>query len=660
MVRLAPARHRLLGETMSVHSLKLVVLSALFVSIAALALLGQSPASAALAPTATNTLTNASLSSSSAVTVTVVVTTSQAITPTATNTQAAATATKTQAAATSTKTSVPPTATKTKTLVPIKPVTVVITPTSALITPTKPIPSATPTFTKSPTATLAVPTKTLTPTVTPTKTLTPTVTRTATTAARAAVAGTVLPLSTQFIVQNMDASPVSINATFYNAAGGIAQTLTQSINPFRSMVFDQRDSSGGSGLPVPWNGSVVLSSTLPMAAVVAEYGGNAANSTDFRMDTYTGLSGARAGTSIVMTQLYKDIYDSIQLKRYNSTIAIQNTDLNNPATVTITYFGTALVNRGTYVHSGITIPPGASKVIDLSSATDEPYLPTAPADQIFLGAGILTSDSGTPVAVIVNHNAAGTLDSQVGLTSADAAKTLYFPQLYRDIYDQFQGYTFGSSIQIMKPNPTDPTTVNVTVTYKNLLNGGTSTQKGQLNSTKMNLNFDQRYGGVPSPFYGSATLDADAPVVATANIVTNFTNLGGRGLTYRAISPTTGSTRVYAPLLLKHYYDSGTGIYYGTAFQGRTTDGSAATIRVTYYYKEGGVDKQITLPDINVTAAKPQFTVEQRAPYDKVLPLGTIASAVVESTSPIAITVNVVGENGSPGDASGTYDGVNQ
>ncbi len=567
------------------------------------------------------------------------------ITPTRTSTIMPATATRTStvspATATRTSTSAPATATRTFTPVTTSTVTTTVT---------------------TPTATRTVVPVTATATLTATRTPTRTVTSTPVKLAPKSV-GAVSSLSTMFVVQNTDPSvTANISATFYDTGGTSSGPITSNINPNRNGVIDQRLSGGVPGNPPSFQGSVVLSSNTQLASVVTEFSSQTAGSlgTDFRMDAYTGIASARAATTVILTQLYKDVFDSIQNKRYNSTIAIQNTSLTASTNVTITYYGMASPNYGPYVHSGISIPAGSTKVIDLSDPSSEPNLPTSPADLVFIGSGVVTSDASTPVAVIANHNAAGSLTSQLGLTSIDANTTLYFPQLYRDVYDPLQGYTFGSSIQVMKPDPNDTTPVNVTMTYNNILNGHTSTQTGQLNATMKKLSFDQRYGGVESPFYGSATLVADAPVVATSNIVTNFTSLGGRATTYRAIPGGSGTNTVFIPLLLKRYFDAGSGVYYGTAFQGRTTNGASATITVTYYYTEGGVPKQVTLPAINVTPSHPQFAVEQRDGYDTYLPMGSIASAVVTSTGPIAVTVNMVGINGTPGDGSGTFDGVGQ
>jgi hypothetical protein len=332
--------------------------------------------------------------------------------------------------------------------------------------------------------------------------------------------------------------------------------------------------------------------------------------------------------------------------------------------VTVTYYGSNPPNIGPYTHTGINIPPGASKTIDLSSSTSEPNLPSTPAGLVFIGSGIVTSDPGMPVGVVVNHNAAGSLTSQLGFVSTDAATTWFFPQLYRNVADPNQGYIFGSSIQVMKPDPTNATPVNVQVTYFNTFTGHTKTESGTLDSTHKYLNFDQRgaysaLAGTEDPFYGSATVVAGAPVVATANLVSNFTVLGGRATTYRAPSSASGTNQILIPLVMKNYYDAGTGIYYSTAFQVRTTTGGSGTVNITFYYTEGGVQKTYSLAPINVSPSVTTFTIDQRPAFCPYLPNGSIASVVLNSTTPIAATVNMVGANGTPGDGSATYNGVN-
>ncbi len=647
MVRLASARFRLMGEIMSVHSLKLVVLSALFVSIAALALLGQSPASAALAPAPTSTLANASISSRSAITATAVVTTSQAMTPTAT----------TKPAATSTKTSVPPTATKTKTLVPIKPVTVVITPTSALITPTKPIPSATPTFTKSPTATLKVPTKTLTPTLAlPTKTLTPTVTRTATVTptaklgVRAAAAGTLTNLSTAFVVQNLDQSSNSnISATFYDFSGNpVPPGVTcNSLLPNRSCTVDQRVSGGGLDGQSNWQGSVVLSSTMPAGAVVLQYGGTASSARDFRMDAYTGSSGSQAATSVLMPQLVKNIWSPTYQRYYYSTFAIQNTSSSLSANVVVTYTNPkpGLPPPNTSVKSGISIAPGASAVINMMNEV--------PEWSDFNGPARLTSDQ--PVTVVANTNAPGVLSAYAGYTSGDASTTLIVPQAVTNLGPM----VWSSAITGMT---VDGQSSTYQVTYSNNF-GGAQKTCNLPDGPSFTIDMRPQYfpAGCAPPlsgntFYGTVVVVGSRSLVGSVNTQAGNTANGVRGAVAFAFPASGGSTTGFAPYISNNYLDTGSNLVFGTAMAGRM-DGTG-TVRIEYFLTTGQV-----YTDTYTVGTDRMFTFDQRFANSQTgfaLPAGSVGSAKLTAPFPMVFKVNINGDLTKYGDLVGSYRGINQ
>ncbi len=615
---------------MSVHSLKLVIVSTFFISIAALALLGQSPASAALAPMGIDMASNPSIASSGLVTTTAVLTNSQVVTPTATKVVTPAvqsTATNTSAPATATKTNAA-TATLTKTQV-------INTPISVIVTSTKVI---------------TVPTATKTLAATPTKTLTATVTRTPTSAprARAAGAGTVITPSTAFMVQNLDPSANgTIIATFYDSTGGtVGSGVTCSnILPGRSCLVDQRVSGGGLDGLTSWRGSVVMSSTTQVGAVVLEYGGTSSSGTGFRMDAYTGTSGAAAATSILLPQLIKNIWSDLYQITYYSTFSIQNTSATQTANVSLTYTNPYIALPNTSTHSGITIPPGASVFIDMTNEVS--------AWSTFNGPARLTSDQ--PVTVVVNSNAPGVLGAYVGYTSADASTTLIVPQAVTNIGPML----WSSAITGMT---VDGSSSTYTVTYSNNSTGAQKTCS-LTSGPSFSIDFRPQYWPSCSPpadgsgqFYGTVLITGSTPLVASVNTQAGNIANGLRGAVAFAFPSTGGTTTGFAPLISNAYLDVPSNLTYGTGIAGRM-DGTG-TVQINYYLSGGQV-----YTDTYTVAADHMFTFDQRFPNSQTgftLPSGSIGSAKITAPWPMVFKVNINGDLTKFGDLVGSYRGINQ
>lgn len=500
---------------------------------------------------------------------------------------------------------------------------------------------ATPTETSTPAATEAV---TVTATLTPTKapTLAPTATSTPV-RKLSPRAGTISSLSTAFVVQNTDPSTTAnITATFYDGSGTSTGPINSTIAPFESVTIDQRASGGVPNNPSTYQGSVVLSSNTQLAAVVNEYSGSASSlGTAFRMENYNGVSASAASQSALLPQILKNVFDGGTNSTYNSTIVIQNTDLSNAALATITYYNAA---TGAVVgtHSSISIAPGASQLIALSSesAVPDPYY----------GAAAVTADRN--IAVLVQQDAAGVLNIYPGYTAANAASTLYVPQLVKNVNDTGTKYVYQSSVIVMSA---DLTPVDVTVTYYNYNGQYTSTQNGQIAST-----FDLRYDkGLKSQslVFASAAIQASKPVIAVVPFFATYdASRGNRSTYFRAFTPgASGATTMYAPEIFKNYHDSGTNINLNTGLTGMLTGTTAANVTISYYDSSGNLIGSTTK---SVTPASPVFNFDSR--YDTALSAYSSlnASAVLSSSQPFACIVQVFADSTAPGDASGSYLGI--
>lgn len=608
----------------------LVVLSA----VCLIAVFGLSPVSAAFqAATVTPSAAKTATSAPATATKTAVV---SAITATVKSTIPAATATKTIPVATATKTVTASVATATKTI-PVA---------TATKTVTVPVATATKTITSTkvvtPTATVAA-----TKTVTRTATVTRTPTKTPTVVARAPRAGTVSSLSTAFVVQNMDPSvAANISATFYDTTGAIvgSPATNSALASYRNWTVDQRTQAG---LGTSFTGSVVVSSTTQLAAVVNEYAGNSSSlGSDFRSDSYNGTSSTQASTSALLPQLLRNVTDATQQKTYNSTIAIQNTSPTASANVVITYTN-IFTPTPPYVHSGITIPPGSAVFIDMMTET----FPASFLGPNGISFGSATVTSNQSIAVVVNQNAAGALLVYRGFTSADGGNSSIVTQALTSIFDAGQQLNYGSAVEGMTVNGSS---VVVTVDYTNLW-GTTKTCTLPAGAT---FRVDFRPGNWPAgctppvnglgQYFGSVKFTASTPIVALSNLQSDASPTKGvRASTSRAFVTSGGTTTGFAPLLMRDYLDAGTNVTWGTALEGKLLSGTGL-VTINYYFTDG-----TTASDTYTAGADQIFRFDQRA--GSVFGTGKSASAVITSAQPFVFTVNAQGTSTTLGDALTVY-----
>ncbi len=586
----------MLNYRLKVMTVGLVLLS-VTVLLGGSPVLADTPAVVPPAGAATSTL-----ASSAVITTTNTVTPTVVVTPTAT--KVPPTATK-----------VPPTATSKPSNTPVVKATTAVTPTATKVAPTAT--KVPPTATKlPPTATKPAPT--------------------ATTAARAARAAAVTSLSTVFYVQNIGTgADASITAQLMNTGGTVQNSVARTVAQYKHGVIDQRAADGGLNGLTSWSGAAVLSSSEPAAAVVLQYGGSSASGADFRMDAYNGSSSGDAATSVLLPQVLKNFVS------YNSSIAIQNTSASNTANVSIEYTNILLNPAGVSTHDNISIPPGASAIIEMASEVSQ--------WTTFFGPARITSSED--VAVVVNRSKAGVLITYRGLTSADAGSTLIVPQALTN----FSTLQWFAAVEGMTVNGNSST---YSVTYKNLLNGQQKTCSLPEGST---FRIDFRSGGWPAgctppvganvQFFGQVVIEGSTPLVALVNQATGNVALGTRALTVPAFPSTGGTTTGYAPLIMNNYLDTGTNIRWGTGIEGRMA--GTGTVQIQYYLSNGQ-----TYSDSYVVGSDQIFRFDQRT--GNPLPSGSIGAARITAPSPILFRINYSADGSALGDGAGAHWGINQ
>jgi len=416
-------------------------------------------------------------------------------------------------------------------------------------------------------------------------------------------------------------------------------TTTHTVNPYRSITINQPSQAG---LAATFNGSAVFDADKPFGLVVNTYNGTAsALGKNFRTESYIGAPAP--GTASVFPQLLKNVYDPGSALTYNSRLTIQNTHTGQSANVTIQYKQST---GAEYTHAGIVIAPGGWYSIDLVNDSALANVTT------FYGTGRVTST--LPVVIVAFHSTAISLTNYVGLGAANAATTLYFPQLLKQIYDPGSNYTWNTGVSVMS---LDGTPANVTMTYQSsdgAINVSESATAAPLG------NFDLRYSAALAPytsFYGIGTLTSNKPVVATINVVTNTdATRGSRAATYRAFASGMGGSKLFLPSLWKNATDPATGVSWGTGVVGRLIGNTTTTVTLTYYLANGATATQTA----TVTPSLPMFTFDQR--FFAGVPDGTIATGVLTTNPPQPIIAAVAFSAGATtyGDACMYYEAFPQ
>lgn len=338
---------------------------------------------------------------------------------------------------------------------------------------------------------------------------------------------------TSFQVQNLSDQTATIALVFYDASGNeiSAATVTDTIGGDLSKLYTQANNTN---LPTGFNGSVVISSDRPVAAIGIQEAKNASNKV--YQGTYSGFGSDQASDKFYIPTVMKAFYG------YTTQISVQNAGSAN-VNVTIAY-------KGGYSDSVIGLKPGQVHRFDNGST---PSMPNA-----YIGSGIVTATGGQVVAM-VNQNNVAALQQQTyeGFSAAGAGKTLYAPVLMRGFYG------FNTSLQVQNIGTGSSA---VTVYFSNGTNqshtipGGDGYLFTQANNTSL-----------PASWIGSARIvSASEDVVAVVNQQNTST---GKAASYNAFAST--GTSFVGPNVMKAFYG------FNTSVQVQNV-GTAATCTATF------------------------------------------------------------------------------
>jgi hypothetical protein len=306
-----------------------------------------------------------------------------------------------------------------------------------------------------------------------------------------------------------------------------------------------------------------------------------------------------------------------------SGFMIQNQDTVNPANVTIKfYWAEGTPSAGALAHTVTdVIPAGQAK------SWFTPSIPGLPDG--FIGSVVVESDR--PVAAIVNTQvpsgsgatpsspnrvgtASGVLESQTGMT-------MYVTQIMKAYYG------WGSYIAVQN---TTGDTASVTVRYYDATGAQIATNTQSLHPYSTYVFRQESEASLPSGFAGSAKIEANKNVA----VICNFYNAGTSDATAQFHSfngLSGGATKLYAPRIVKDYYDYQSGLKVQNV-------GTIATV-VTVQYRFGASTYTQTSPSINPGQAWGPYLGPPNAPAELTGVAGS-GSATITASQPIIATVN--------------------
>jgi hypothetical protein len=204
-----------------------------------------------------------------------------------------------------------------------------------------------------------------------------------------------------FYVQNVGAATASITIKYYDSAGALTCTVTDTVAKLASKSYWLPSTC----VPAGWVGSVIVTSTQPIVTVGRPHIGS-------QITTYNGLSAGSASSYVPM--LFKGAYGG----SYNAAFYIQNVNSTTTANITIKYYDLA-GNLTCTVND--TVTKLASKGYWL------PGLSTACLPDGWVGGAVITSSQ--PIVAVGRMHIGSQITTYNGFTSGSLNS--YLPMLFK-------------------------------------------------------------------------------------------------------------------------------------------------------------------------------------------------------------------------------------
>ena len=449
--------------------------------------------------------------------------------------------------------------------------------------------------------------------------------------------------STAFAVQNLGDDSTSVMVEFRDLTGTKTNTLNQAIDAGENYNFDQRYSSGDPGVD-PFQGSVIVTAGEPIGAVanIMKTGGTV-NS----YESYNALDTSHIGQDIQLPQLLKNVSSGGVI--WNTSISIQNTDLNNAADVKVVFTPDAIINPligGTltepYTHT-LSIPVGGTAMIDQTTTPGSGDIGAS-----FYGYGRIISDYD--VAPVVTADGGGEVLMAFPSYASGTTDEIALPSIYKEIMSL--GDSYSTAILIANFGDVDAT---VEIEYLPLSGSytvvGTDVVVVPAHGAK---NVDQRYDApsITSPtFIGGAVVKSTNAQPIAANV--NLRGGSRYGFTYGSLIG--GALEAYAPIAYKDIASAGYAWSSTIIVHNFDLAAGDATVNFTFYPTSGG---SIVDPTDYIVSDISQFDLR----YSTVIAsdptfIGSVKVTSVGAGRDIGVLVQTRGAGGT-GDALMAYLGL--
>jgi hypothetical protein len=362
-------------------------------------------------------------------------------------------------------------------------------------------------------------------------------------------------VSSFYCVNQDTVNTANISLAFYQENNGTA-ALTYSDTIAAGKSKNYYTPTSPAGVPDPFLGSVVVSSSTPLSCSIVNNTTSVGTSGDpFRFGSSAGFNSAEAGPVAYATQVERDFWG------WNSYIVVQNTSTVS-TNVTITFIDRYGTTYPTATQN-ISVPGQSNRVVYLTSIS---ALGTG-----FIGSAKVVADDGTtPLAVSQAFYNDAEDYAQTQFHSFNGAfegdDYVYAPRTVRNYYGYSGGITIvnvgttSTSFKITFSMGTGPTVINYQ--YPETLAPGELKDLYLPNVTELaaidTWPMAERTGfAVIEATDVAGVHNAAGQLAANVNSsnyggYAGFESWGGRGTTYNAFPQSAASTKLYIPNMPVH------------------------------------------------------------------------------------------------------------
>jgi hypothetical protein len=324
-----------------------------------------------------------------------------------------------------------------------------------------------------------------------------------------------------FQVQNLSATVANITITFYNQSDGlVADTVTDTIAGSSSNTYFPLNN-----VPAGFNGSVVISSDQPVAAITNVLGDVGGAGTFTQGSSYSGFSSG--GNTVSLPLVTKSFFG------IDTWFNVQNAG-TSAASVTVAYAGTSCTENA-------TIQPGAAKTFDQST---NGCLPAGHS-----GAATVTAGASDSIVATAMQVASSGLFAYNGFTSGSTNPVM--PLIVSNVFGIFTGIQIqnqgGTSTQVTVSYTPSPGGGNGTACTEALTIAGGASATFSLNAFNSGYTPTTNCNG--QYFVGAAKVtgnSANQPLVGIVN-QTNFQTFGSA---YNSFDPNAATDTLVMPLIM--------------------------------------------------------------------------------------------------------------